>query len=121
MDDPQPSTIIAIRAFIVRCKGWHPERNTSILCTAVQDLRETHMLELMLDPATTELLWTLSVTTLLMVAGGLTMWLMPWSDAEIMSVHRTVKAVAIAHLPTPLPATITATQPTRSRSPLASA
>lgn len=67
------------------------------------------MLELMLDPATIELIWTLSVTTLLMVAGGLTIWLMPWKDEEIMAVHRTVSSVAAAHLPAPL---TTAAMPT---------
>ena len=79
------------------------------------------MLDFMLNPATTELIWTLSVTTLLMAAGGLTIWLMPWSDAEIMAVHRTVKATA-ARLPTPLPTTAltAARKPQRSR-PLASA
>ncbi len=80
------------------------------------------MLELMLDPATIELIWTLSVTTLLMVAGGLTIWLMPWKDAEIMAVHRTVKSVAAARLPVPLTtAAMPAAQPSRTRRPLASA
>jgi hypothetical protein len=49
------------------------------------------MLEFMLNPATTELIWTLSVTTLLMVAGGLTILIMPWKDDEIMAVHKEVK------------------------------
>jgi hypothetical protein len=40
------------------------------------------MLEFMLNPATTELIWTLSVTTLLMVAGGLTILIMPWKCSE---------------------------------------
>ena len=49
------------------------------------------MFEFMLNPATTELIWTLSVTTLLMVAGGLTILIMPWKDDEIMEVHEEVK------------------------------
>jgi hypothetical protein len=79
------------------------------------------MLELMLDPATIELIWTLSVTTLLMAAGGLTIWIMPWKDEEIMAVHRTVSSVAAAHLPIPLAnAAMPSNQATHTRHPLAS-
>lgn len=76
------------------------------------------MLEIMLNPATAELIWTLAVTTLLMVSGGLTIWLMPWSDDEIMAVHRTAKAVAVSHIPASLS---TPARDTQSRHPLASA
>lgn len=88
------------------------------------------MLELMLDPATTELIWTLTVSTLLVTSTGLTIWLMPWSDQEILAVHRTVTSAAksaAGRLPAPLtnPLTTTAVIPqesARRRSrPLASA
>ena len=77
------------------------------------------MMDLMLDPATTEFIWTLTITGLLMEAGSLTIWLMPWSDAEILAVHQTVKS----HLPTPLTTTAitAATREPHSRRPLASA
>ncbi|MDG1479492.1 MAG: hypothetical protein P8R54_07870 [Myxococcota bacterium] len=79
------------------------------------------MLELMLNPATIELIWTLSVTTLLMVAGGLTILIMPWKDDEIMAVHRTVSSVAAAHLPVPLAtATMPSNQAAHTRRSLAS-
>jgi hypothetical protein len=130
MDDPQPSRIITVRTAYVRHNDWRAEHGASIVCTAVQDLRELLMLELMLNPATAELIWTLSVSTLLMMAGGLTIWLMPWSDAEILAVHRTVKATVqttvLAHLPVPLTApalssTLSPAPSTRARRPLASA
>ena len=112
-----------MRAFIVRVQGWHPERDDSIVCTLVQDHQERPMLEIMLNPATAELIWTLTVTTLLLASGGLTIWLMPWSDEEIMAVHRTAKAAATSHLPASLTTTAltTAARDAQSRRPLASA
>ena len=81
------------------------------------------MLEIMLNPATAELFWTLTVTMLLMVSGGLTIWLMPWSDEEIMAVHRTVKATAASHIPASLTTTAltSGARDAQSRRPLASA
>ena len=84
------------------------------------------MLDLMLDPATSELIWTLIVSALLVVSAGLTIFLMPWSDDEILAVHKTVKSAAksaAARLPTPLATTAALPrEPARRRSrPLASA
>ena len=83
------------------------------------------MLEMMLNPATIEQIWTLSVITLLMTAGGLTIWLLPWSDEEILAVHQTVKKTAFSHLPVPLTTTTLTTaaaaRDTRRTRPLVSA
>ena len=81
------------------------------------------MLEIMLNPATAELIWTITVTTLLMVSGGLTIWLMPWSDEEILAVHRTAKSAVASHIPASLSTTAltNAARDSQSRRPLASA
>ena len=43
---------------------------------------------LTLDPATADLLWTASVSTLLLLAGALSIWMLPWSDEEINEVDQ---------------------------------
>lgn len=43
-----------------------------------------------LDPSFLELVWTLAVTTLLLVAGTITVWVLPWSDQELETVHREI-------------------------------
>jgi hypothetical protein len=43
---------------------------------------------LTLDPATAEFLWTASVSTLLLLAGSLSIWMLPWSDKEIDEVDQ---------------------------------
>ena len=50
------------------------------------------------DPATIEVLWTMAVSSLLLLAGTLTVYILPWSNAEIDAVYNT-----FAQLPSRLP------------------
>ena len=52
-----------------------------------------HMLDSIhsLDPATAELLWTASVSTLLILAGAIALWMLPWSDDEIEEVDQSFR------------------------------
>ncbi len=45
------------------------------------------------DPALSELLWTGSVSTLLLLAGVLTVAMLPWTDREIGVVHGTARGL----------------------------
>ena len=40
-----------------------------------------------MDPATLDMIWTAVVSTLLISAGTLTIYMLPWSDAEIEAVY----------------------------------
>ena len=44
-----------------------------------------------LDPATAEFLWTTSVSTLLVLAGAIALWMLPWSDEEIEEVDQSFR------------------------------
>jgi len=52
-----------------------------------------------LDPATAELVWTASVSTLLVLSSAIALWVLPWSDAEISQVdqsfHKMVRRITI--------------------------
>lgn len=52
-----------------------------------------HMLDSIhsLDPATAEFLWTASVSTLLVLAGAIALWMLPWSDDEIEEVDQSFR------------------------------
>lgn len=45
------------------------------------------------DPAMGEMLWTGSVSTLLILAGVLTVAMLPWTDREIGVVHGTARGL----------------------------
>ncbi len=47
----------------------------------------------MLEPAFIETLWTIVVVGLLIVAGGLCLIALPWSEREIRKVHETALAL----------------------------
>ena len=54
-----------------------------------------HMLDSIhsLDPATAEFLWTASVSTLLVLAGAIALWMLPWSDEEIEEVDQSFRTL----------------------------
>jgi len=57
----------------------------------------------LLDPATAELLWTLMVTGLLLLASGLSLTLLPWSDREIQKVHTSATLLLSSVVPPSTP------------------
>lgn len=69
--------------------------------------------EILLHPATFDVLWTTTVTGLLLTATAITTWLLPWSNQEVMAVHQAAHTSTLAFLqtvtasetsPLPLPA-----------------
>jgi hypothetical protein len=46
-----------------------------------------------LDAATADLLWTATMCTLLLAAGGVTLAMLPWSDREISDVDDTFRGL----------------------------
>lgn len=54
-----------------------------------------HILEsvLSLDPATADIVWTATVSTLLVLAGAVSIWMLPWSDEEINEVDQSFKKI----------------------------
>jgi hypothetical protein len=52
-----------------------------------------------IDPITADLVWTVVVSGLVLAAGGVTLAMLPWSDADIARVDRSFKALAA--LPAP--------------------
>jgi hypothetical protein len=48
-----------------------------------------------IDPMTADLVWTLTVSGLVVAAGALTLTLLPWSDGHIAQVDRSFKSLAI--------------------------
>lgn len=65
----------------------------------------------LLDPATFDVLWTMAVSALLLLAGTLSVWILPWSDTEIDAVHSSFSQVITQNI-RPLAAPRTASQPT---------
>jgi hypothetical protein len=55
-----------------------------------------------LDPMTADLVWTLTVSGLVLAAGALTLTMLPWSDRQIARVDQSFKSLAL--LPTSDPA-----------------
>lgn len=49
---------------------------------------------LALDPMTADLVWTLTVSGLVLAAGALTLTMLPWSDRQIAQVDRSFKSLA---------------------------
>jgi len=45
-----------------------------------------------IDPATLDLIWTTSVSSLLLICGGLTLALLPWRDEEIEAVEHSFRS-----------------------------
>ena len=45
----------------------------------------------LLDPGTAELLWTTTASSLVLVAGALTLLALPWRDDELQAVDDTVR------------------------------
>jgi len=50
-----------------------------------------------IDPATFDLVWTMAMAAMLLLAGTLSAYILPWSDAEIdatyNSIHNSVRAL----------------------------
>ena len=44
----------------------------------------------LIDPSTFELVWTMGITMFLLLAGTLTVWMLPWSDSEIDAVYNSI-------------------------------
>ena len=47
-----------------------------------------------LDPITADLIWTLTVSGLVLAAGAITLLMLPWSDREIAQVDRSFRTLA---------------------------
>ena len=47
-----------------------------------------------IDPMTADLIWTVTVSGLVMTAGGITLSMLPWTDREIARVDQTFRALA---------------------------
>lgn len=60
--------------------------------------------ENLLNPATLDTLWTMSVTALLLGATTLTAWLLPWSNQEVMAVHSAARTATMTLIQTATPA-----------------
>jgi len=46
------------------------------------------------NPSNVDLIWTITVSTLLLIGGGISIWLLPWSEAEIQDVHNSARKLA---------------------------
>ena len=44
----------------------------------------------LIDPITFELVWTMGISMFLLLAGTLTVWMLPWSDSEIDAVYNSI-------------------------------
>lgn len=49
---------------------------------------------LAIDPMTADLIWTVTVCSLVLAAGGLTLAMLPWTDQEIARVDNSFRALA---------------------------
>ncbi|MEC7948506.1 MAG: hypothetical protein VX265_13150 [Myxococcota bacterium] len=47
-----------------------------------------------LDPITADLIWTLTVSGLVLAAGAITLLMLPWSDREIAQVDHSFRTLA---------------------------
>jgi len=47
-----------------------------------------------LDPMTADLVWTLTVSGLVLAAGALTLAMLPWSDRQISRVDQSFRSLA---------------------------
>ena len=47
-----------------------------------------------IDPMTADLIWTVTVSGLVMTAGGITLSMLPWTDREIARVDQTFRTLA---------------------------
>ena len=50
----------------------------------------------LIDPSTFELVWTMGITMFLLLAGTLTVWMLPWSDSEIDAVYNSITQNCLA-------------------------
>ena len=58
-----------------------------------------------LDPMTADLVWTLTVSGLVLAAGALTLAMLPWSDRQIARVDQSFRSLATLHTSDPAVAT----------------
>lgn len=56
----------------------------------------------LIDPATVEMIWTMAVSALLLLAGTLTIYILPWSNAEIDAVYSSFSQLP-SRIPTSIP------------------
>lgn len=52
-----------------------------------------------LEPALIDLLWTAAMTSLLLLAGSMTVWILPWSDRELEDVRTAAHHTALNLIP----------------------
>ncbi len=51
----------------------------------------------LISPAVLDLLFTMSASGLLIAAGGLAAWMLPWSEQELQAVHESIQSLISDH------------------------